>query len=184
MFQKLQTCSDVSRFLKKCGLCFVAGRRVPEKWFYTARNAEDKSIAIYTSDFKERRTCPPYWAFCEGAGMAGIEPDFGRLKQRVVIKRSDSQASAYSYVVEERKDDPWIYAFICFGKRERHPGNRTVFLRVPTYGERSRLLVESQVCDDKKQCFPTRCIDVCRGMLRATHVCRESRFWTRKRHKS
>jgi len=46
MFQELQTCSDVSRFLKKYGLCVDEGRRVPEKWFYTYRNAEEKSMHI------------------------------------------------------------------------------------------------------------------------------------------
>jgi len=46
MFQGLQTYSDVSRFLKKSGLRVEAGRRVPEKRFYTYRNAEEEFMTI------------------------------------------------------------------------------------------------------------------------------------------
>ena len=51
MFQELQTCSDVSRLLKKDGMCIEAGRRVPKKWFYTDRNAEEKNMDVICFSF-------------------------------------------------------------------------------------------------------------------------------------
>jgi len=50
-FQELQTCSDVSRFLKKDGMCIEEGRRVPEKWFYTDHHAKERSMTMNARDF-------------------------------------------------------------------------------------------------------------------------------------
>jgi len=76
-----RNCRHVLRshdLLKKVRGYFEVGRRVLGKWFYSVRSAEEKSIAIYTSDFKERRTCTPYWAFCEGTDISSSLRLFGR----------------------------------------------------------------------------------------------------------
>jgi len=51
MFQRLQTCSDVSRFLKKDEVRVEAGRRVLEQWFYIDRDAEEEFMINLSKGF-------------------------------------------------------------------------------------------------------------------------------------
>jgi len=42
--------------VEKDRMCVEAGRRVPEKWFYTDRHAKERSMTMNARDFEMRRT--------------------------------------------------------------------------------------------------------------------------------